>query len=128
MPSRSSTPATRTLSLQLSWKIYVIVCDLLEPLLRKNAVPWCLHVAPHLVRSLTARHLPADSHAGPTSFYYLGEGKQSDDIHRNSFPIDESTIREYKLGPPYTPYDVRYNRTIVVCKSDKMHTTHEVTL
>ncbi|KAF5403666.1 hypothetical protein PHET_02906 [Paragonimus heterotremus] len=27
-----------------------IVCDLLEPLLRKNTVPWCLHVAPHLVR------------------------------------------------------------------------------
>ncbi|KAF5403386.1 hypothetical protein PHET_03200 [Paragonimus heterotremus] len=30
--------------------ITVIVCDLLEPLLRKNTVPWCLHVAPHLVR------------------------------------------------------------------------------
>ncbi|KAF5404990.1 hypothetical protein PHET_01607 [Paragonimus heterotremus] len=26
--------------------VRLIVCDLLEPLLRKNAVPWCLHVAP----------------------------------------------------------------------------------
>ncbi|KAF7241643.1 hypothetical protein EG68_10796, partial [Paragonimus skrjabini miyazakii] len=30
--------------------VLVIACDLLEPLLRKNAVPWCLHIAPKLVR------------------------------------------------------------------------------
>ncbi|KAF7232574.1 hypothetical protein EG68_08051 [Paragonimus skrjabini miyazakii] len=30
--------------------VLVIVCDLLEPLLQKNAVPWCLHIAPQLVR------------------------------------------------------------------------------
>ncbi|KAF7260913.1 hypothetical protein EG68_01903 [Paragonimus skrjabini miyazakii] len=33
----------------------IIVCDLLEPLLRKNAVPWCLHIAPQLVRKCNGR-------------------------------------------------------------------------